>query len=41
MNGRGWPADEIAALRLNPGQSAAMKVAVRRLKARRMAGSLP
>ncbi|WP_428659334.1 hypothetical protein [Reyranella sp.] len=71
MNGRGWSADEIAALRrlvaagwtdsrigqalgraretvqrkrtalrLEPGQSEAMTAAVRRLKARRMAGSL-
>jgi hypothetical protein len=30
-----------AALRLKPGQSAAMTAAVRRLKARRMARSLP
>ena len=72
MNGRGWSADEIAALRrlvaagwtdaqigeeldraretvqrkrtalrLEPGQSEAMTAAVRRLKARRLARSLP
>ena len=72
MNGRGWSADDIAALRrlvaagwtdarigealgraretvqrkrtalrLEPGQSEAMTAAVRRLKARRLARSLP
>ena len=72
MNGRGWSADEIAALcqlaaadwadarigeeigraratvqrkraalRLKPGQSEAMTAAMRRLKARRLARSLP
>jgi hypothetical protein len=41
MNGRCWSADDIAALRLKPGQPEAMTAAVRRLKARRMARSLP
>jgi len=72
MNGRGWSAEDLAALRrlvaagwsdarigealgraretvqrkrtalrLAPGQSEAMTAAVRRLKARRLAGSLP
>ena len=72
MNGRGWSADDLAALcrlvaagwtdarigealgraretvqrkrtalRLEPGQSEAMTAAVRRLKARRLARSLP
>ena len=47
MNGHAWSADDIAFLRkhadlrLQPGQSKAMAAAVRRLRARRMARSLP